>query len=1174
MNITPHTKKIFYSILTVLIYSIIFLPAIKLTGHIAYTFLFLPLIVICWFVGKKGSLLVLVSIILLNILLSITLPQFHFSDFIAACPFHLTTLIVGYGVGWVSDLYVKTKTQTELLQKEKESLNEEIRKREKIEHSLRKSEEKYSYLIANVKEIIFQTDVKGRWTFLNSAWEEISGFSVEESLGKFFLLFVHPEDRKNTLEEFQFFIRVKKDFFRYFVRGLTKTGTTIWVEVQARASFDERQNINGAIGVIKDVTELKLAEDQIKQFTKELEQRIFERTSQLVIVNRKLRNEIEERTKTEEELRKSEERYRELFENNPNPMWVYDLDTLEFIAVNEAAVRHYGYSKNEFLSMNLTDIRPQEDVPQLLENVRTRREIFQNSGVWRHKKKDGTIILVEITSHLLSETEGKKRRLVLVNDITEQKLAEEALRTERSQLLSIFSSIDEVVYVADMDTYEILYANEIVKKMFGKNVVGKICYKEFQDKDAPCDFCTNAIIKETKYQPYYWEFHNPKVNCTYQIVDRVIKWTDGRDVRFELAIDITDKKKAEQILRESEERYRALIKNLPNFVLVHIGGKIVYINDIAVEAGGYSYNELIGESIFKFIVPKYYEATLDRMEKHAKGEDVGEYEIEVIYKNGERRDMIVKDSLITYNNENAVLVVLTDITERKKTQAALEESERRYRNIFESSPIGIYRTTPSGKILLANPALINMLEFSSLEELKKINLEKHSYAKDYTRKDFIEKIERNGKVVGYESAWYKSDNSIVYVRENATAIKDAEGNTLYYEGTVENITEQKAVQEELQKYRLHLEDLVEKRTLEIELSEERFRTLAENSYDTIIRFNSNLEHVYINPIIKERTGIPPEKYIGRTIREIGFPLHLTNYWESMLLKVFETKELNRIEMELPNHYWVDWLMLPEFDKNGNVSTIIVVGRDITERKKLEESIKEALEKEKELNEMKSRFISTASHEFRTPLTTVLSSAELLERYGRKWSEEKYSDHITRIRSSVDYLTQLINDVLTISRTETGKIEFNPQEIDFCSLCHTIIKEIKPIATDKHRIIFNYKTYRKNFILDEKLLRFILLNLLSNAIKYSPDGGNVDLEINVQKKYLVIKISDKGIGISEADQKMLFEPFYRGSNIQNIPGTGLGLSIVKKSVELHSGRIEIKNRAGNGTTFIVHIPALD
>ena len=209
--------------------------------------------------------------------------------------------------------------------------------------------------------------------------------------------------------------------------------------------------------------------------------------------------------------------------------------------------------------MTLLDIRPEDDIPKLLENISSKTEVLQNSGVWRHKKKDGSIIFVEISSYAISVFSKRMTRLVTVKDITEQKAAQDALNIEREQLLSIFGSIDESIYVSDMDTHEILYANAAAKKIFGSHIVGEQCYNVLQGKTEPCAFCTNKFIKKLNYRPYFWEFYNPVANRSHQIIDRVIKWTDGRDVRFELAVDITAKKEAEQVLRESEERYRALV---------------------------------------------------------------------------------------------------------------------------------------------------------------------------------------------------------------------------------------------------------------------------------------------------------------------------------------------------------------------------------------------------------------------------------------------------------------------------------------------------------------------------------------------------------------------------------------------------------------------------------------
>lgn len=304
-------------------------------------------------------------------------------------------------------------------------------------------------------------------------------------------------------------------------------------------------------------------------------------------------------------------------------------------------------------------------------------------------------------------------RLVTVKDITEQKAAQDALNTEREQLLSIFGSIDESIYVSDMDTHEILYANAAAKKIFGSHIVGEQCYNVLQGKTEPCAFCTNKFIKKLNYRPYFWEFYNPVANRSHQIIDRVIKWTDGRDVRFELAVDITAKKEAEQVLRESEERYRALVNNLPDFVLVLIDEKIAYINDIAIEMSGYSFHDLIGESIFKFVDPSDHLSILDKLERYNSGEKINDFETKLFYKNGELRNVNVKSTGIIYNKMEAIFIVLTDITEKKKS----EEKIQLLAQAVRSSGEGISISDLNSNLIFVNEAFTKIFGYEENELL-------------------------------------------------------------------------------------------------------------------------------------------------------------------------------------------------------------------------------------------------------------------------------------------------------------------------------------------------------------------------------------------------------------------------------------------------------------------------
>jgi signal transduction histidine kinase len=215
----------------------------------------------------------------------------------------------------------------------------------------------------------------------------------------------------------------------------------------------------------------------------------------------------------------------------------------------------------------------------------------------------------------------------------------------------------------------------------------------------------------------------------------------------------------------------------------------------------------------------------------------------------------------------------------------------------------------------------------------------------------------------------------------------------------------------------------------------------------------------------------------------------------------------------------------------------------------------------------------ASHEFRTPLTTILASADLLEMFGRNWSQEKYNEHTAKIRRTVKNMVELLDDVLTISRADTGKTTFNPVNMNLFNFCCEVVDNARAGLNAKQNIVFEYMDDRKIINGDVKLLGHILNNLLNNAVKYSPEGGDITFNINFDdtNKEVIFLIKDRGIGISPEHLNILFEPFQRGENTGKIPGTGLGLSIVKRSVDMHNGKITCKSEIGHGTTFIISIP---
>lgn len=235
----------------------------------------------------------------------------------------------------------------------------------------------------------------------------------------------------------------------------------------------------------------------------------------------------------------------------------------------------------------------------------------------------------------------------------------------------------------------------------------------------------------------------------------------------------------------------------------------------------------------------------------------------------------------------------------------------------------------------------------------------------------------------------------------------------------------------------------------------------------------------------------------------------------------------------------------------------------------EAELKEALNKEKELNELKSRFVSMASHEFRTPLTSILSSAAIIGKYTNESQQSNREKHIGRIKSAVSNLTGILNDFLSLSRLEEGLIDVQPQELNLEHLCQEVIIATEGMRKGKQNIIHTIHGNDPHIIVDERILRNILFNLLSNAIKYSVE--DIECHLFFEKNQFIIKVIDKGIGIPLEDQKYLFTRFFRAGNVTNIQGTGLGLNIVKQYVDILKGEISYESIHEEGTTFTVTIP---
>lgn len=258
---------------------------------------------------------------------------------------------------------------------------------------------------------------------------------------------------------------------------------------------------------------------------------------------------------------------------------------------------------------------------------------------------------------------------------------------------------------------------------------------------------------------------------------------------------------------------------------------------------------------------------------------------------------------------------------------------------------------------------------------------------------------------------------------------------------------------------------------------------------------------------------------------------------------------------------------PLMEEDGSVNNIGVVIKNISKLKKAEEHLLEALKIERNSGELKSRFVSMASHEFRTPLSTVLSSAYLIEKYISVEDQPKREKHLQRIVSSVNTLTDILNDFLSLGKMEEGKLQAKFSTFNMEEMIYATIEEIKNNLKKNQQINYQHQGNPEIF-LDKTLLRHIVLNLISNASKFSSEKSGIDIKTCHQSGKIVLSVKDHGIGISEEDQQHLTERFFRGSNAANIQGTGLGLHIISKYAEMMDGAIECKSEIEEGTEFVV------
>ncbi|MEH1884212.1 hybrid sensor histidine kinase/response regulator [Nostoc sp.] len=370
--------------------------------------------------------------------------------------------------------------------------------------------------------------------------------------------------------------------------------------------------------------------------------------------------------------------------------------------------------------------------------------------------------------------------------------------------------------------------------------------------------------------------------------------------------------------------------------------------------------------------------------------------------------------------------------------------------------------------------------------------------------------------------------------------------------------------------------------LERELRENRDRlaTLLNSMSDAVIATNEQGEVTFINPAAEALTGWQQKDALGNEATKI---FNLVNEVTDTILENPITKVLREQQVVYLEEFTYlirkDGKRVPIGDsasplkgRPDQINGVVVVFWDLSERQQTK-LLEQALEKEQELNRLKSLFISTVSHEFRNPLTVIQTAVELIEMQGANLTDAKRGIYLKRIQGAVQSLEKLMEEVLFMGRAESEKLVYNPAALNLEEFCRELIKDFSIVENNVCEIVFSCHSARTDAVMDEGLLHYMFGNLLSNAVKYSPRGGKIQLDLICDpiQKVAIFSIQDRGLGIPEPDQARLFESFYRASNVQSIQGTGLGLVIVKRCVDAHRGQISVTSQVGVGTTFTVILP---
>lgn len=595
---------------------------------------------------------------------------------------------------------------------------------------------------------------------------------------------------------------------------------------------------------------------------------------------------------------------------------------------------------------------------------------------------------------------------------------------------------------------------------------------------------------------------------------------------------------------------------MPLFLIDGESLHIREVNQRALEIYGYKREEIIQKQILHFHPAKEHQQVVSLFKGNT----------DICPENTEFTHVTKGDAIlnveyriqnITYQSRECLIVAVIDITHRKKAETALDESRVRLAEAQEMAKMGRWDYYHKENALFWSDSIFSIFGLEKTE--KSITYE--TYLESVHPED-REKVNLKWKESLYRQSRFQVEHRIItprgdlkWMNESCHTEFDETGNPIHTVGIVQDITDLVKTEKALRK------------------SEERYKGIINSQHDIVVRLDTQNRFTFVNETYCKTFGKTKEELLGRSFTPV---IHEDDLKATLLAMENLSNPPFRAYMEqramtVNGWRWLAWEDYAVRNSRGEVIEIQGVGRDITELKAAESALKDALAMEKKLGELKSRFVSMASHEFRTPLASMMMATETLENYRQRLSEEEILKYLGRIRRNIEYLRDIIGKVLSLSRIESGKIPFTPEKTDLNHLLTHWLNDYRDKNQLEHQIEFEPFQEYITIDADRQLLIQALENMVSNSRKYAPEGTKIIINVNRINNFVTLSVTDFGIGIPEKEMEFLFDPFFRASNVVNYHGTGLGLPLIKQIVDRHKGSIRLESEINKKTTFHIDLP---